>query len=214
VEPFDSTTMSELTERAKQQLRARMRGLRGAYPRPALAEASRRIVQSIVDRPEFARAGGVGLFWPLLERGEVDTRSLLAQALERGKRVYYPCMEPTRPDGFETGFGLTLSEAELADRGQRFWEPQPGAPRASRHDIDLLVVPALAVAANGHRLGYGSGFYDATLGDHRPPALAIVVAYEFQLLAELPATEHDVACDLVITEKRVIEVAHSKTQKF
>ena len=206
MELFDKQTLAELSGRAKEQLRARMRGLRAAYPKPALAEASRRIVASVAARPEFERASGVGLYWPLLERGEVDVRELLPLALARGMRVYYLFMDRKPNDRIETGFRLVRSEAELSERGQRFREPLADAPRADANAIDLLVVPALAVAANGHRPGYGSGFYDATLGDHRPPARAIVVAYEFQLLAELLALAHDVACDVVITDKRVLEV--------
>ena len=207
MEPFDPKTLSELGERAKVALRGRMRSLRDAYPKPVLAEASRRILERILARPELERASGVGLFWPLLARGEVDLRELLPAVLGQGKRVYYPFMDRGEGERITTGFRQVGSEAELSDRGQRFWEPPPDAPLAGAREIDLLVVPALAVAANGHRLGYGSGFYDATLGDHRPPARAIVVAYEFQLLAELPAAAHDVACDVVITEKRVIEVS-------
>jgi len=67
-------------------------------------------------------------------------------------------------------------------------------------------VPALAVASSGHRLGYGSGFYDATLPDFCPPALSIVVAYDFQLLAELPVSAHDIACDIVVTDARLLRV--------
>ena len=52
---------------------------------------------------------------------------------------------------------------------------------------DVVVVPALAVAADGHRVGYGIGFYDATLPDVCPPAAAVMVAFGFQLLAEVPS---------------------------
>jgi 5-formyltetrahydrofolate cyclo-ligase len=64
-------------------------------------------------------------------------------------------------------------------------------------------VPALAATPDGHRLGYGKGFYDATLPDVCPPALAIAVVYSFQLLAELPVESHDHRCDLVATDAQV-----------
>jgi 5-formyltetrahydrofolate cyclo-ligase len=70
----------------------------------------------------------------------------------------------------------------------------------------LVVVPALAVAATGHRLGYGGGFYDAMLPDFCPPAIAVVVAFDFQLVAELPAEPHDVQCGVIVTDARTLRV--------
>jgi 5-formyltetrahydrofolate cyclo-ligase len=68
-----------------------------------------------------------------------------------------------------------------------------------------VIVPALAATPDGHRLGYGSGFYDVTLPELRPPALAVTVLYSFQLLAELPTLEHDVACDVVVTDREIYD---------
>jgi 5-formyltetrahydrofolate cyclo-ligase len=205
VDLFDPATLADLKFRAKKQLRTRMRGLRAAYPEAVLAQASERIVERVLGLPEFAAAQGVGLFWPLIERREVDVRPLAAAALAAHKRIYFPCLQP-KPGGFDTAFRRVLSVSELAERGQRFFEPPPDAPRAERGQIELLIVPALAAASDGQRLGYGSGFYDATLPDFCPPARALVVVYDFQLLGELPATDHDVKCSSVVTERRVLEV--------
>ncbi|HVY49722.1 MAG TPA: 5-formyltetrahydrofolate cyclo-ligase, partial [Minicystis sp.] len=56
----------------------------------------------------------------------------------------------------------------------------------------------------GYRLGYGAGYYDRALPRVRPPALAVGVAFSFQLVADLPVTEHDVPVDLVVTDDRVL----------
>lgn len=205
VDLFDADTLADLKHRAKKQLRTRMRGLRAAYPEVALANASERIVQSVLALPRFAAAQGVGLFWPMADRREVDVRPLAAAALSSGKRVYFPFLEPTA-SGFSTGFARVTDVSELAERGQRFFEPPPTAPRAARGEFELLIVPALAVASDGHRLGYGSGFYDATLPDFCPPAQAVVVAFDFQLLGELPVTEADVASQCIVTDRRVFEL--------
>lgn len=202
---FDPETLADLKYRAKKQLRMRMRGLRSAHPEAVLAQASARIVSSVLALPQFSAARGVGLFWPMLERREVDVRPLLAAAAAAGKRVYFPFLEPTA-SGFRTGFAQVQDESELAERGQRFLEPPPDAPRAERGQIELLVVPALAVSADGHRLGYGSGFYDATIPDFCPPAQALVVVFDFQLLGELPVTSGDVASQLIVTDRRVLQL--------
>ena len=202
---FDAETLADLKYRAKKQLRTRMRGLRAAYPESVLAQASERIVASVLSLPQFSAARGVGLFWPMAERREVDVRPLAAAALASGKDVYFPFLEPTA-SGFRTGFARVRDVSELAERGQRFFEPPREAERAERGQIELLVVPALAVASDGHRLGYGSGFYDATLPDFCPPARALVVAFDFQLLGELPVTSADVASQCIVTDRRVLEL--------
>jgi 5-formyltetrahydrofolate cyclo-ligase len=174
-----------------------------------LAERSRKIAQRVVELGLFERAQGVALFWPMQDRNEVDLRVVDAAARAAGKRIYYPFMDPT-PSGFTTGFRLTTDVDELVDRGRGFAEPDPASVRAERGDIDLVVVPALAVSPLGHRLGYGAGFYDATLPDVCPPARALVVAFDFQLLAELPVSEGDVRCDGVVTDIRTIDAHQAR----
>jgi 5-formyltetrahydrofolate cyclo-ligase len=198
---FEATEVAELAVAAKQELRKRMRALRGAHPAEALAVRCRNLVARARALPAWQAAGSVALFFPLLERKEVDLRELDADARRQGKRVYYPFLEP-RGDKLVSGLRLTGSLDELALRGQRFHEPPPEASVAARGEVDLIFVPALAVAPSGHRLGYGAGFYDSLLPDVRPPALAVAVAYDFQFLVELPALPHDVACDAVLTDAR------------
>ena len=198
----DAEALANLKLDARRALRERYKKLRAAFPAAALAERSQRVVNALRGLEAFRAASSVGLFWPI--SAEVDLRSLDDEARAQNKRVFYPVMDPT-PSGFSTGFALVRDPAELAERGRRFPEPALEAPRAARGEIELIVVPALAVTDTGHRLGYGRGFYDVTLPDFRPPALAAVVAFDFQLLAELPVLEHDVACDVVVTDSRVIQ---------
>jgi 5-formyltetrahydrofolate cyclo-ligase len=207
MDPVDPRLLAEITERAKRQIRSRMRSLRGAHPPAALAERNARIVARLRALPELDHARSVASFWPMTERHEIDLGPLDAYLREQHKNVYYPGLAAGAGGAVRTGMRLTRSSDELIVRGGRFAEPPPEAPEAARGEIDLLVVPALAVAANGHRIGYGAGFYDAALPDYRPPALAVVVAYDFQLLAEVPTLSHDVPCDIVVTDARTIVVA-------
>lgn len=200
---FESETdlHAELVRRAKLQIRARMKAIRGGHPRAALALRSQAVVEKLLAHPEVQAARGVASFWPLVERGEVDLRSLDEVLRARGVSLYYPFMEPLATGGYRTGFRRTTSSSDLEERGQRFFEPPPSAEVAQAGDIDLVIVPALAVDQRCHRIGYGAGYYDATLADVRPPAKAIIVAYHFQMLAELPAEPHDVPCDFVVTDQ-------------
>jgi 5-formyltetrahydrofolate cyclo-ligase len=198
---FDASQVSQFAEAAKVQLRKRMRALRNAHPAEALKIRNRALVARALALPAFESARSVALFFPMEERKEIDLRELDAQARRQNKRVYYPFLE-RRGDALVSGLRLSASLDELAERGQRFREPPPGAPEAERGEVDLLFVPALAVAPSGHRLGYGAGFYDSLLPDVCPPGRAVAVAYDFQLLMELPTLPHDVACDFVLTDAR------------
>jgi 5-formyltetrahydrofolate cyclo-ligase len=196
---FDPDTLVQLRKQAKASLRKRLNSLRRALPAQAVAQRSRLIVARLATHSFLQRARGVGLYAAMPERGEVDLSALHDLLVQRGLRLYYPFMDPTA-EGYTTGFRLCVPGSGLEKRGQRFAEPSPSAPIAVRGDIDVLVVPALGITLQGDRLGFGAGFYDATLPDLCPPAKSICVGYDFQLLVELPVEPHDFKCDEVITD--------------
>lgn len=184
--------------RAKAELRKRLRGLRNTTPASACAERSSRIVAHLAAHEAIARAARVALFWPILERHEVDLRALDATLRARGVVIAYPSIDP---DSREMTFRVAEPTA-LEERGLGFSEPPYDAPVPEA--LDAIVVPALAVAPTGHRLGYGAGFYDRTLPRWAPPAITLAVAYDFQLLAEVPVTTGDVPVRFVVTDARVL----------
>jgi 5-formyltetrahydrofolate cyclo-ligase len=204
VEP-DAELLAALGPRAKRQIRQRMRALRSALPPASAAARSEAIVARLIALPEFVAARGIGLFWPIESKNEVDLRVLDVAARERGIKVYYPFLAAVG-NTVRTGFRRVDQVSELSPRGSGFCEPGAECPEARRGDIDLVVVPALAVDAAGYRVGYGKGFYDATLPDFVPPARAVAVAFGFQLLSEIPREAHDVGCDLVVTDEAVLEI--------
>ncbi len=196
---------------AKRALRGRMKRLRSALPEAAHGLRSLRVVQNIRELPEVRGAAAIALFAPMLEKREVDLRPLDAALRGAGKRLYYPFMDPSGDGNYVTGFREVIDPAELMARGRGFAEPDPTRPAANRGDIDVVVVPALAADPRGHRLGYGKGIYDAMLPKLSPPALTVVVAFDFQLLVELPVLEGDFACGSVVTDCRVLRCGNSPT---
>ncbi len=193
-----------LRRKVKAELRKRLRGLRATTPADACAARSAKLVARLEALPSVVAAKTVALFWPILEKHEVDLRALDATLRARGVRVAYPAIDPeTRGMCFR----FVASEAELAERGFGFREPPPDAPACARGELDVVVVPAIGIAPDGHRIGYGAGFYDRTLPTVAPPAVTVGVAFDFQLLAEVPATEGDVPVDVVVTDTRTLTVA-------
>jgi 5-formyltetrahydrofolate cyclo-ligase len=189
----------------KRAVRRRMAAVRQALPAAARDLRSAHIVELVSSSPAFAAAQGVGLYAAMVERGEVDVSRLDALARKAGKRVYYPFMDKTAA-GHTTGFRQVRDPAsELQRRGHPFVEPDPSVPAAKAGDIDLIIVPALAAALTGHRIGTGSGFYDVTLRDF-PNAVTCLVIFSFQLLAEVPNEPHDMPCSFVCTDNEWVQV--------
>jgi 5-formyltetrahydrofolate cyclo-ligase len=200
MDDLDPAQETALRYRAKAVLRKRARALRNAIPRDAVAERSARIAARLEALPVFAAAATVSLFWPIEGRNEVDLTALDARLRAAGKRVAYPSIDA---DTRVMTFRFVDDLASLAERGFGVHEPDPAAPEAGA--LDVIVVPALQVDPRGHRLGYGAGFYDRTIPRFAPPARAIVVAFSFQLIPEVPITEGDVPVSLIVTDEAVIE---------
>jgi len=192
-----------LRKRAKALMRRRFRNLRQSMPAGAIRRRSEAICDKLLDDPVLAKADTVALFWPIEGNKEVDLRRVDEALRKRGATVAYPAIAP------ETGV-MTFhvvddtSALELCELG--FDAPPASAPEATH--VDVVVVPGLAFDARGHRIGYGAGYYDRTLPRYCPPALALGVAFDFQLAAEVPNGEGDVTVDRVVTDARVLDAAH------
>ncbi|WP_394850948.1 5-formyltetrahydrofolate cyclo-ligase [Pendulispora brunnea] len=184
----------------KAELRKRMRGLRAATPESACAERSARIVARLRERPELGSARGVALFWPITTRHEVDLRALDAELRAKNVRLYYPAIDP---ESLVMTFKEVRDVATLEEAGFGFAEPPADAYVPAAGEIDVIVVPALAVDAAGYRIGYGKGYYDQALPRFAPPAVTMAVAFDFQLISEVPVTQGDVSVDWVVTDARL-----------
>ncbi len=88
-------------------------------------------------------------------------------------------------------------------------EPKVGAPEVAP---DILLVPLLAFDRDGHRIGYGAGYYDMTIGKLRAmkPVIAVGIAFAAQEIASVPVTPRDVRLDLVLTEREIIDLRGSQ----
>ncbi len=187
--------------KVKAELRKRMRGLRKTMPSSACEERSSRIRARLEAHGAVRSAGSIALFFPITKGNEVDLRATDQALRDRGARVAYPSIDP---ESGQMTFHFTASTDELGERGHGFREPPPEAEEAKV--LDLIVVPALAVAPTGHRLGYGAGYYDRAL-PRFPGATTIAVIYDFQLLIELPVFPHDVPVRHVVTDARELEAS-------
>lgn len=137
---------------------------------------------------------------------EISLNSLAAQLGSRGVRCAYPRVEkPARELGFFTPGANEWIRGPFGIR-----EPSPLAPRCAITDVDVFVVPGVAFSRQGHRLGRGKGYYDATLALRRRDAVIIGVTFDCTVFDAVPSEAHDVSVDWLATETGC--VASSRSQ--
>jgi 5-formyltetrahydrofolate cyclo-ligase len=91
---------------------------------------------------------------------------------------------------------------DIVRNDEGYCEPRQGID-GSLDDIDLIIVPSMAISRNGCRVGYGGGYYDNLLRDVY--CTKIVLAYEFQIFNSIEAHPHDARIDKIVTERRIID---------
>lgn len=172
-----------------------MRDLRDALPPGAHAGASAAAARHLLSLPEVARADTVALFGST--RGEIDTAPVHAALVARGATVAYPRVVAGTP---RLAFHAVRDLAALRP-GERLGVPEPpaDAPELRLEDIRVFIVPGLAFDPTGARVGWGRGHYDHTLAA-APRALRVGYAFEFQIVAAVPAGAGDERMDVLCTE--------------
>lgn len=122
---------------------------------------------------------------------EVRTVPMLEQALRDGKKVAVPkvCGDTMR--------FLYLTDLNAVAKGYA-GIPEPIADEPVAHDETALVLmPGLAFDPQGHRMGYGGGFYDKFLAQE-PNHPTVALCYDFQMLPHLETESHDIPVDRVL----------------
>ena len=173
---------------AKATLRTALLAARRDRPAAARATAADAVAAVLADR--LAEAAVVAASVPLPEEpghgrlpAALPGRVLLPVVPAQGRELAWAEFDGTLATG---RFGL------LEPPGTRL-------PPAALAGADVVVVPALAVAADGTRLGRGGGYYDRALRHARADAVLVAVVFDEELVDRLPAGEHDRPVDAVVT---------------
>ena len=153
------------------------------------AAATRRLVESQL----FAHAETV-LCYVGSKGSELDTRPLIEAALAARKQVLVPV---TRPGGAMLWSRLVrLSDLEFTPRG--ILEPRADSIDLIKPDGGLCIVPGVCFRSDGHRIGFGGGYYDRFLSHFQGSAVAIAPKALFGV--DFPVEKHDRAVSVVFTE--------------
>ncbi len=175
-------------QRIRQEARMISEGLTPEYRR----EASREIIRQVLSLPEWKEAATVMAYWSLPT--EPDTQELMETALREGKTLLLPrCLDALRMaalpvkdlDNVKPGV-LGIPEPEMQADGAEIPEP------------DLILVPCVAAAPHGGRLGHGAGYYDRFLAEHT--GKAVCLCFRALLRGDLPMEGTDIITDLVVSD--------------
>lgn len=183
---------------AKHAARAHASATRERLDVSARERASAEAALNLLGLPELAGARVVLAYVAL--PAEIDPLAAVSAMRSHGVTIAYPRVESPGV----LGAHVIGSEAELVAGPFGLSEPREQAPRTTLDLIDAVIVPGVAFDERGMRLGYGGGYYDRLLPQLRPDCPRIGLAFDEQILAQIPAEEHDVAVDLIVTPTRVI----------
>jgi 5-formyltetrahydrofolate cyclo-ligase len=204
-EPPDLPDLPHLPDevtRAKRALRHRVLQLRDHMSAEQRAADSARCVERLLDLDDYRHAQIVLSYMGF--GSEIMTLPLFDLMRKAGKSIALPRMLPPA-SGQPSRLSLHRVDAVSALVAGRWGigEPTPQAPIVDVSSLDLIVIPGVAFDLRAGRLGYGKGYYDHLLGtrhlQHRPHAAIVALAFDCQVVDQVPITARDEKIDVLIT---------------
>jgi 5-formyltetrahydrofolate cyclo-ligase len=187
---------------AKARLRSVMRKRLASVPAAERNAKSALVAEGIARLDVVCEAGCLLLHRAL--PSEVATEGVFDAALARGQRVFAP-----RVDGSRLTFLEIARDTCWRRSAMGMLEPEAGDALALGGLRTVLLMPGLAFDERGGRLGRGGGHYDRFLREARRQGggiVALAMAFELQIVADVPREAHDELVDGVVTEARVIGI--------
>lgn len=178
----------------KQEIRGRIKRLRFAHPLAERDAKSREIEKKLFSLDEFKKAEIVSIY--ISSKEEVETKNIIRKGFKMGKKIAVPSLKNNNP------CMCLIDKNENPDNCTPFLKNNKKIVKTK--ELNLILVPGLAFDEKCRRLGRGKGYYDMFLKEAKGKIPLIALAYDFQILEEIPIESHDVSMDKVITNKRII----------
>lgn len=182
----------------KKALRQAIRQKIAALPAQTLHERSAAACRLLFEQVEYRKSEVVLIY--LSTPTEVDTTPIALRAWADGKRVLAPLVAWEQRRMLPMEIRSLTTDVREGMMGIR--EPQEGVP-VPVGEIDLVIVPGLAFDAAGNRLGRGRGFYDRFLAHRDYRAISCGLAFEEQVIDELPVEPNDRRMHILVSDARV-----------
>ena len=175
----------------KNELRKQIRAAKKALSLEEKIRRSEPVMRKVESLTQFREADTLLLYWSMDD--EVQTHDFVNRWYTR-KRILLPCVD---------GDDLLLRQytgPECLVSGEQFGIGEPtGEVFTDLDKIDMIMVPGVAFDKKNNRMGRGRGFYDRMLKS-TPGAYKVGVAFNFQMLDEIPVEPFDVPMNQVIVE--------------
>jgi len=205
----------------KKELRDRFKSLRQSFPEAARNDASGKIAERLFAEKTFDDAQTILIY--LAKKIEVQTEQILRRARLLNKKIAATGVRPLQAtqNAWTYGTGerqqqeIVLSECsddDLLIEGPFGVRMPSHIKRVDPFEIDLWIVPGVAFDIQGNRLGFGGGVFDRLMEGTKGTKVGL--AFDFQVVDELPTDNTDQPVDLIITEKRTIRVRGAKSLRI
>lgn len=185
-----------MVKEKKSNLRKQVLSKRNSLVKGEILEKSRLIADRFLGLP-IVDKGETFLLYSAI-KSEVSTRLIAESLLESGKTVAFPRMTGNN----RMSLHKISSLDDLTDRQWSIPEPDENAPEIKPHEVDIAVIPGIAFDRHRCRLGWGGGYYDRFLSQSK--CFSIGLAFDLQVVDDVPVEDHDHPLDMIITETRVL----------
>ena len=180
---------------SKQLLRQKCRTLRDSFGEALIEEQSRRACELLAKSPEFFEADVILLYYPI--KNEISPLPLINLAKKLGKKIAMPVTN----ENF-LSFHLISSTDELNKGAFGLFEPPISNVEPTITKKTLAIIPAIAFSRDGHRLGYGKGYYDRFLRNFE--GVSAGISYSALIFDTLPSEAHDIPLKMLVSESEVL----------
>lgn len=193
-----------MNDATRQQLRRRILVRRDGLTPDERRGKSAMVANNLWQLDEFANTAT--LFIYVNFRSEVETLPLIRQCLARGMRVAVPLTDTD--NSCLAAVAITDPDRDLRPGYCGILEPAYRQRQAvDPKEIETIILPGSVFDVAGGRLGYGGGYYDRFIADSAPRALRIGIAFEQQVVANVPLLPHDQRLNILVTEERIIRIS-------
>ena len=188
---------NEQINQQKAETRKMLKTARAKLPEATRLNYSNSITEQVLKLDEIKNARTIFIY--ISYATEVRTHELIKTLLHAGKTLAVPKIVDSdfmEAETFSSWKDLILGELGILTPGNS--EPCSGP-------FDVALTPGLGFTLSGHRMGFGRGYYDKWFAQNEV-SHKIALAYEAQLVEDIPIEDTDVPMEKIVTEQRVITI--------
>ncbi len=184
----------------KSELRKKVLRLRNNMSDEEVELKSKTIINKLTALDEYKNSKVVFIYMSF--KNEVKTSDLIEEMLSENKRVVIPYTDTKNIEIIPSEIKNLKDDLTLNTFG--YYEPVlEKVKQVKPEELDLIITPGVVFDKNLNRIGFGKGYYDRILSKKRNDTKAIAVAYDFQVIDEVPTEPHDIKMDMIITEEKI-----------